>query len=399
MALEHHLNADFDLSLRPRWRPPEGATAQRRITGLAWHALFLAERGDSVLVPEPAPEDFVEYLDRAGIEVPNLTVEPKHRMGQQLSPFGWNAGAAARNHRYNDPALHPPLETITRVNGRRFSARLEDELFGGDHTIAEFKSETELLEHLSNLPESTSGWVLKAGHGNAGIGNRRLRNRRLTEGDRKVIGRFFDEDDVVVLERWRPRLRDLSATFTIAQDGRATEIGVHEAINTADGALIGALFEEDPAPIAEWRSPMTEAVMAVADRLTEEGYFGPVCMDAFVWDDGGRPRLRPLVDLNARREMSAGASGLWRRLGGRGAAYWRFFTRRKIGLPESYSALETALADEAYDPTRRTGVLITAPLWLGAERRTPAKTAMLILGRDRNKVLAIDQRIRDRFER
>ncbi len=57
IPLEPHLNADFDLSLRPRWRPPVGETAQHRITDLAWHAVFLAERGDSVLEPEPAPTD------------------------------------------------------------------------------------------------------------------------------------------------------------------------------------------------------------------------------------------------------------------------------------------------------------------------------------------------------
>ena len=399
MGLEHYLNADFDLSLRSGWRKPDGETARRRITDLMWHALFLAEPGDSVLVPEPAPSDFVEYLDRSGIEVPRLTLDPNDRREQRLSPFGWNAGAAALNQRYDDPTPHPPLEIVTRVNGRRFSARLEDELFGGGHTVAELHSEVELLEHLTNLPRSMPGLFLKAEHGNAGLGNRRLRKKQLPAGDLKVVRRFFDEGDAIVLERWRPRLRDLCATFSVTQEGRARGFRLHEIVNTADGALIGVIFEEDPEPLAEWRSPMADAAMVVASRLAETGYFGPVCMDAFVWNDGGRPRLRLLVDLNARREMSAGASVLWRRLGGRGAAYWRFFTRRKIGLPDTYPDLEGALANDAYDAATRAGVLVTAPLWLGVNRRTPAKTAILILGRDRGEVLAIDQRIRERFER
>jgi len=399
MALEHHLNADFDLGLRPRWRPPTGESARRRIGDLAWHALFLAEVDDSVLVPEPAPVDFRSYLGRNGIPVPILTVETHRNGHRQLAPFGWSVDAAERNRRYRSPADHPPLETVAAVNGRGYSARLETELFGGGHVVALLDNEIELLEVLSSLPESPEGWVVKAEHGNAGLGNRRLRRRELDEGDLKVIRRFFDEDDSVILEHWRPRLRDLCATFTVGSEGTATGFGLHETINTADGALIGNLFHEDPAPLAEWRSPMTGAVTAVAGRLAEIGYTGPACIDAFVWSDKGRPRLRPLVELNARREISAGASALWRRLGARGSAYWRFFSRRKLRLPESYPEIERALGDDAFDAGRGTGVLVTAPLWLGADRRRPAKAAMLLLGRDRDEVIALDDRIREKFEK
>jgi len=399
MALEHYLNADFDLSLRPHWRPPEGETARRRITDLAWHALFLAEPGDSVLVPEPAPEDFAKYLERSGIPLPTLTVEPAYRAENHLSVFGWNADAAERSRRYRTPIDHPSLDTVVRVNGRRFSARLEDELFGGGHTLAEIRSEAELRHRLDSLPDSPEGWMLKAEHGNAGLGNRRLRTRDLLDGDLKLVRRLLEEDDVLLLERWRPRQRDLCATFAVTASGEANRFGLHETITTADGALIGALFEEDPEPLAEWRPPMTKAVTAVASRLADAGYFGPACIDAFIWDDNGRSRLRPLVDLNARREMSAAASTLWRRLGDRGAAYWRFFTRRKLRLPESYEEVEKALENDTFDATRGTGVLVAAPLWLGPERRPPAKAAILLLGRNRDEVFALDHRIRELFEK
>jgi len=398
MAHEHLLNADFDLSLRPRWQPPAGESAKRRITDLAWHALLLAETGDSVLVPETAPDEFIEYLTRAEIPVPTLTVEPERGTEQRLSPFGWNADAGERNRHHRSPVEHPSLDTVVRVNGRRFSALLEDELFGGGHTLAEIRSEAELRHRLESMPNSPEGWILKAEHGNAGLGNRRLRTRDLLDGDLKLVRRLFDEDDVALLERWRPRQRDLCATFVVTASGEANRFGLHETITTADGALIGALFEKDPEPLAEWRPSMAEAVTMVADRLADAGYFGPACIDAFVWNDDGRPLLRPLVDLNARREMSAGASTLWRRLGGQGAAYWRFFTRRKLRLPNTYAELENALRNDAYDAVRGVGALVTAPLWLGPEHRPVAKVAMLLIGNDRDEVIALDHRIRERFE-
>ena len=399
MSFEHFLNADFDLSLRPRWRFPDGESAQHRITDLAWHALFLAEEDESVIVSETAPDDFVAFLHRRGIPMPTLTVEPSHRAGRRFSPMGWNADAGSRNLRYRQPVDHPTLDTVTRVNGRRFSAEIEEECFGGGHTIAEIEDEFQLCRQLESPRNEPAGWILKAEHGNAGLGNRRLRTRTLSAGDLKIVRRMLDEDAVVLLERWRHRLRDLCSTFAVTSSGGVDRFALHEVVNTSDGALIGALFEEDPAPLAEWRTPTAEAAEAVAQRLAETGYVGPACIDAFVWNDEGHPRLRQLVDLNARREMSAGASTLWRRLGGRGAAYWRFFTRRKLRLPETYAELERALGDDLYDARHGAGALVTVPLWLGPQRRPIAKAAVLFLGRDRGEVLALDRRFRERFEK
>jgi len=399
MGSEHHLNADFDLDLRSGWRPPDGETARRRITDLAWHALFLAGPGDSVLLPEPIPSDFVGYLDRLGIEAPVATVEPDHGPGQRLSPFGWNKTSADLAGRYDATVDHPDLDVVRRVNGRRFSAHLEEELFDENNTTAVLEDETAVRHCLSTLPDSPTGWVLKAEHGNAGMGNRRLRVPILSDGDLKVVRRFFEEDEAIVLEPWRRRLFDLCATFVVRSNGEAEAFGLHELVNTADGALIGSLFCEDAKDLDEWRPVMAETVAGVSTRLAKEGYYGPACIDAFVWDDQGRHVLRRLVDLNARRAISAGAKKLWRRLGGRGAAYWRFFSRRKLDLPNSYPELEERLGDDAFDRERHRGVLITAPLWLGPQRRFPAKIAVLLLGRNRDEVLSMDRHLREVLEK
>jgi hypothetical protein len=133
--------------------------------------------------------------------------------------------------------------------------------------------------------------------------------------------------------------------------------------------------------------------------LAQEGYFGPACIDAFLWDDGGRVRLRRLVDLNARRQISAGPSRLWRRIGGKGVGYWRFFSRRKLDLGDSYQMVERRLGTAAFRPDRSRGVLVTAPLWLGPNRRRPAKVAVLLAGRDRDEVLLMDRRLREVIEK
>jgi hypothetical protein len=399
MALEHFLNAEFDLSLRPGWRPPANGAARQAISDLSWHALFLADRGESVLQTELLPDDFGEYIVRSGIDLPPLSVIPGLHPGSSLSPFGWNARAEELDRSYPVAAEHPALDVVARVNGRRFSAHLERELFGDDHTLAVATGELELLDALARLPKQSSGLLLKADHGNAALGNRRLSTRTLADGDLNMIRRTFAEDEAMVVEPWLKRLVDLCATFSVLGDGSVIDYRLNEIVNTADGALIGTLFDSDDAVLAEWGTAMAEASSAIAGRLAGEGYRGPTCVDAFVWDDNGVPRLRRLVDLNARRQMSAGALRLWQRLGGRGAAYWRFYSRRKLLLPASYDELERHLGEAAWDPARRRGVLITAPLWLGRDRRSPAKIAALLVGRNRNEVLAMDRRVRSRLER
>jgi len=398
MPFEHLLNAEFDLSLRPHWRWPERETARRRITDLQWHALYLADADDSVVAPEPAPEDFVRYLERNGIDVPVITVDPGCRTDRVLAPFGWNTAAVERNRRHERPAPHPTLEAVRRVNGRRFSAGLEADLFGGDHTLATVSGEDELHAVLEAVSDAHDELVLKAEHGNAGLGNRRLRGRERSQGDVTAVRRILHDDLGAVLERWRPRTLDLCSTFTILPGGGIAGFRLHEIVNTADGALIGTLFQQDGAGLDRWRPALLDAASKIARSVAQAGYTGPACTDAFVWNDAGELRLRPLVDLNARREMSAGASALWRRLGGEGAAYWRFYNRRKLVLPDTYDELVGALDNDAYDPSKRRGVLATAPLWLGDERRQPTKAAVLLLGGNRDEALALDARFRRRFE-
>jgi hypothetical protein len=399
MAHEHWLNADFDLSLKPRGQPQRGQPAARYIADLMWHAVLLAEAGDSVQVPEEPPDDYLESLERAGLQIPEWSVQPAISDERTFSPMGWNADAISRNSRYQRPADHPTLAAVTMVNARSYLAQFEHEHFPGGHVVAVLKSEADLQKKLAGLPERPEGWIIKAEHSNAAFGNRRLRHRRLSDGERAVARRLFEEDNTAVLEKWRPRTRDLCATFEVTTQGDAAGFQIHENFNTADGALIGALFEKDHPCLAEWRQEMHGAVTIVAATLAADGYFGPVAMDAFVWNDGGRERLRPLVDLNARRGMSAGAYRLWRRLGGRGAAYWRFCNRRKFSFPSSHVDLEDALGEVAFKPDTGMGVLAVSPLWLGAERRCPAKTALYMAGLGRKQVLELDTRIRELFEK
>jgi hypothetical protein len=399
MGLEYFVNADFDLSLRRGWDPSRVDARSRQARNLPMHFLLLGSGGDSVLLPERPSNAFLTYLEHLDLPCPSFNVLPAINRDARFTPFGWNREAAAFAARYREPASHPPLEVIRRVNGRRFAAALENDLFDDSHVLGEFSSVNSLCSFLAERPSEEEGWILKADHGNAGLGNRRLRARFLSETDLGLTRRFLTEDDHILLERWRPRVLDISSTFDLSSGGEVQGFDVHEVVNTADGAFIGVVYDRDSPAIEPWRHEMREAAGLVADQLVNAGYFGPVCIDAFIWQEAGTRRLRPLVDLNARMHVSAPVRRLWRRWCGERVFYWRFFSGRKVALPEEYGELETVLGEDAFDRRTRRGILLTSPLRVDEGGRRSSRFGVLLSGSDRAEIEAMDHRFRERFER
>jgi hypothetical protein len=333
------------------------------------------------------------------LTIPELTIRPAIREDRLFTPFGWSRSAVELNKQYRNPAAHPDWTVVRRVNGRDFGAGLAHEL--DENNVTAVSSLAELDGILATLPDRADGWIVKANHGNAGLGNRRLRSRRLGDRDRRWIERLFEEDDLLLLEPWRRRELDLSVSFDLRPDGTIDRREIHEVVNTADGAFIGALFEPRPSGAEPWIEHLGTAASLVAARLHEHGYFGNVKVDAFVWKEDDRLRLRPLVDLNARSNISRSAWRLWVSWGRPAVLYWRFFTRGRLRLPDTHDELIRRIGDDRFDPGSRRGVLPTSPLWVEEDGncRPLHKLGVLFVADTRPEVMAQERRFRDRFDR
>jgi len=193
----------------------------------------------------------------------------------------------------------------------------------------------------------------------------------------------------MVVEPWLERERDWCVVFEVPFEAAALRI--HEVTGTRDGALIGALFDPGGADCGAWSAELATMAERVASRLDDEGYFGPVCVDAFVWREGDRSRLRPLVDLNCRLSMSDGAHRLWQALAPERTLYYRFFNRRKFTIPSELAEALAALGPQRYDRDRRRGILLASPLRLG-------KLAVIFVGDGRAEIATLERWFRERFE-
>jgi hypothetical protein len=390
----HYLNADFDLSLRKiRW--PLKPSLERAVAALTAQGLLLGGEGDGVLTRVSVPEDFVEYLRRQGREIPRIFHHSDIDEGMRFSPFGWNEETIAINSRQRDPARHPDVEVVRYVNGRVFSAAVERELLGEEDAGRIFSSLEELKEWLGGQGTTVDGWVVKADHGNAGLGNRRLPREAPDGTSEKFITRLLAQDERVVVEPWRRRLLDFCAVFTLREDGGIDSFRLHETINSSEGALIGVIFDEGA---TKWRDAIAKAADTLAGELSRKGYFGPVCFDSFSYLLDGVERLRALADLNCRRPMSDAVFRLWNEAMSDRVVLWRFFSSRRLDF-EALGALSAS--ESAFCRRERRGVLFTSPWSIGIEGRTlPApKVAAAFVGNDRAEVRSMEASFRGQCEK
>lgn len=399
MTREHFLNAEFDLSLRPGWSRDAAPGLAAQIRDLALLAVPAAAPGESVVLYEPLPEEFGEWLTGHGLDPPQVSLHPARRPGSELAPFGWNRHAAELDRGSARRARRPSLDVVRRVNDRRFADRVAREVLGEtEHVLGTAQSPAGVRRLLVADAGHAGGWVVKARHGNSALANRRVRHAPPDPGEERLLAGLLAADGVVTVERWRPRECDLSVVCEIRRDGGLAGASAHEVVNTAAGAFLGVLLEPaDGAALAPWREPLLATAAEVGSELAGAGYFGPVCLDAFVWRDGGHLRLRRLVELNARRPMSAGFARLADRWQGRRTVYGRLVSGRRLRLPAGYAALDAALGDDRFDADRGYGVLPISPLWLGPQRRRPRRAGIAFVAADRLSALAMADRFRRRF--
>jgi hypothetical protein len=389
MPRAHWLNADFDLSFRPGGFPPE---YRRQVDELSLHGLLAGEPADRVLVDVEPPADFLAHLDASGLPLARPVLRRDADPEDDFAPWGWNQRAAEMACTFRNPPPHPPVEAVAQVNGRRFGHDLEQRVDGAGFGLGV----TGDLASVEALAAEYGDILVKAEHSNAGVGHRRIRRRRLGATDRRWLDATLAHGPVAV-ERWRPRLADLCAVYTVAPDGQPRSLAVHEAVHTADGAFLGALYGDDSA-VLPWRDAIGESSVRTAAAIRAAGVTGPVCQDVLVWDNAGRPCLRPLVEINARRHVSEGWARLGRLAGG--VVYGRFFAARKLRLPDDYAGFRQALSGDRWHPGERRGVLATSPLWFDdrGRRRRPFKIGVALCGDSRAEVMAMEERFRDRFE-
>lgn len=400
-------NVDFDLGLARRSPVTLDPRLAAVVEELSLHPWMGARPGDTLRAKRHFPDDFLGYLAGLGLERPSVVIEPDFTPSARLRPFGWNGSMADLNQRYRRPASHPALETVARVNGRRFARDLETKL-GTTLPGGVVKDVTEVTEVLAGNEWPEPGWVLKPEHGHSGIGMRRLESPGLEDAARAQLGAAFrDGEDAMILEPWLERVLDLTLSFRLRPGGAIDGLELHETEISHQGSFIGLWLDDRAAWRPTWGERLGRLAPAIGAALAREEYHGPVGVDAFVARSPATPCgagsewLRPLSDLNARESMTGPVREFRRRYLPDRVVHWRFYSRRRMELPQTMEAWREGVGVDAFDPSTRTGALLTTPLASSRdESLTPSrKIGVLFAGMDRADVEERTARFRARFGR
>ncbi|MBI5802348.1 MAG: DUF455 family protein [Verrucomicrobia bacterium] len=161
--------------------------------------------------------------------------------------------------------------------------------------------------------------VVKQAFGLAGHNALRLWEPELLEPQRRWMEKSLQGGRQLVIEPWLERVVDFSVQLEMGADGLQL-IGYTGLLTDAKGQFIAntaapnharswppdvlACFRDYPGSPALLNQLFAALAVRLGAELEAVGYLGPVGVDAFVYrDSDGRPRLKPVVEINPRHTM------------------------------------------------------------------------------------------------
>ena len=383
---EHALAAE---SAQPNRQPaaahrPEWAQRFNRELTPLWIAV--AEESDRIWAPFDVEESFSRQLADAGFPSVHFVGNPGEiEPHLQITPWGFTQESRDLAARWGCSISAPDAEIIRRANSRRTSWQWEQEWGVGLEFSHFVGSSAELQAALSALPGEECSWIVKAEYGMSG------RERFLGTGRHgppallKWADKRLQHDRCLIVEQWVRSLAEISLHWTITADRAVTFAGCVELVSSERGQYQASRCCKPQELPTEFRAAYRDSQRA-AESLAEEGYFGPLGIDAMLYQDRTeRPRVRPLQDINARYTMGRLCLGFARVLPAESCWSW---LHRNWPTDESRSVRDWLAAAERRLP-RQTRVVRTSPFTIDGQ---PTRHGTLLLVADcREALLAAEQ--------
>ncbi|MCS7484524.1 ATP-grasp domain-containing protein [Umezawaea endophytica] len=242
------------------------------------------------------------------------------------------------------PLAVPGAEVFERVNSKIYGRRVA--VSAGLRPVPGFECETvaeflAVLDEVEPLVEQGERVVVKDAYGVSGKGLVVLDGKVKASGLRKLVtrraARSGDDRLHVVVERWLPKRFDLNYQFTVGRDGAVVFDFVKQAL-TADGVHKGHLVPAELEP--RHHDELRHAASVIGERLHADGFSGVAGVDAILGLDGV---LHPLLEINARLNMSTYQGGVTERLLPDGSACLAKHYTLRLAARTPFDAVRAAL--------------------------------------------------------
>lgn len=293
------MNADFETELSQtvgtyRRLPSSDALNQR----LAPHLLWLARAGDALLLREPWSEQLRQEARGRGVELVSPE-RPGDLSAHTFTPWGWTPSAVVTGERVGAKVSQPvPFHVLARVNSKLWSHELEVEL-GWAQPGATIANDFDELEQATAraCPRNDDKWVIKSPFGFAARDRVLGRGPSLDGPQARWCERRFEKGERLIFQPWLEVIREYGIVMEILVGGAYRIQGISDLQTNGAGTGKGYILGRSPAP--HRMLELERVAEVVCARLFQEGYVGPVGVDALEHSDG----LHPLLEINARYTM------------------------------------------------------------------------------------------------
>lgn len=253
--------------------------------------VLFAKPEDHVVVTHYPPDEYLLSLEKRGFKLPHfLLLEDVNRIrGDDV--FVW--GTTMQTQKLFPYLSMPSIDSVLEISSKLFAHRISP--LPGSKVLQNRKD----FEAFANGSHEK---IIKTPQGFSGRGNIPITAKK------KISSLTFP----VLGEPLKKRLLDFSTHWEI-RDGDLQYVGATSLENTLFGTYIGnSAGSIDLSPYLEDQKSF---VISKKNEFIKSGYFGPLSIDAMVYEEEGFS-LQPIIEVNPRRTMGWLAHTLWGKWGG-----------------------------------------------------------------------------------
>lgn len=347
--------------------------------------MLLCVRDDVVLLRKKPSPGFLRRMQELGFAIPEFVESSAdglaalaERKVNAFRPWGWSPDSAelfaplvAGLPRGGEgPCWSAAIRSLYAKSwsaarlGEFLAAHEADYFCGTDVVGTACETTDQVLAEIGRLgEEGFDAVVVKAIYGSSGRGQIHCRGGRLRTEQCGRLENILRQQGQVVVEPWLDKVVDLSLHFDVGEEGETTVAGWTRFLTDGRGQYRGSFVGSLTAGLDEEvkrflygdgrdarRLPKLGEQLAewLAEPLCAAGYQGPVGVDAMVYRDCDRLRLKPIVEVNPRTTMGRVALKLQQAVNSARTALWLVISRRAVtaagfaGLAECAAVLEAA---------------------------------------------------------
>ena len=285
--------------------------------------LFFAGPDDHVLKERPVSNEFAGQLSQCGIAVPAIikkqnSLELAGQRQVELHPWGWSPAATNYLSAYQQSTtLTDKAAAIVSKSlfERKHAAGLTYQLVSEAFAPLLFPAKEQLpvilksLEEIEKYLKNRGQMVLKLPLSSSGRGLLLIRKRQLNESNKQWIATALKQQNYLVTEPLFDKKQDLSFQFRINLTGEIEYLGTSFFDTNSNGQYQGQYLNPPPGYKEKYFSEklLNDVAGLLLQQLEksifQKHYHGFLSIDALIYEEGGRIKIHPCLEINPRHNM------------------------------------------------------------------------------------------------